>query len=192
MGGINKYPIYEILIKFVRDRNPDRNYEKDSWSIKGLRKNRLRDVLHKRTMFRSDVSDDELNDFAQLIWKNSRKQLPNPSKPKFEIQLVDREEWCLGWFFHWTFDVGQSDSEVLESFENFLHRKGVGLNYSYGYPAYEYSSRNKDSYCAMGAEDRWRWHGIKDTKFGNDSENKTPPPCRCPVCKEQGVIRIFH
>ena len=100
-------------------------------------------------------------------------------QPKITIKFLWKETWCIDWFSHWTFDEGQSDSEVMLSFASFVDRME-----SYN------RSRNKEEkeYCLMGAEDSWRWHGTKE----GDSNERTEPPCRCKYCKEQGVIRIGH
>jgi len=96
------------------------------------------------------------------------------------------EEWCLTWFAHYTFDIGQTDQETLNSFEEFVYRmkrynskNGKMEQFSDG------TSYWNEPYCLMGAEDRWRWKG--DPKI-DDSR----PPCRCKFCKEKGVITIGH
>jgi hypothetical protein len=33
------------------------------------------------------------------------------------VTPLGKDVWCPGWFSHWTFDVGLSDGDVLESFE---------------------------------------------------------------------------
>lgn len=102
-----------------------------------------------------------------------------PQDVQFHVKLVEQEEWVLTWFCHQTFDVGQTDQEALDSFQAFLDRKGVRPS--------EYGFHRDGEYCAMGAEDRWRWSGERD----NDAY-KTPPPCRCDGCKKSGMIRINH
>lgn len=91
------------------------------------------------------------------------------------IELVRRAEWWLSWFCHSTFDVGQTDAEVLASFEQYLDW------------AEPQSTERGGTVCLMGAEDRWRWHGYQD-KDGN----RTPAPCRCDGCRKYGLIRIGH
>lgn len=111
-----KYPIYNIDVKFRQDRTSN-DYNKGSWWIQGCKKNRQRNILFKTLMFKNDKTEEELLKYCEYMWKNHKKKNKhqNPSCPKFRFKLVDREEWCLGWFDHWTFDVGQTDSEVLQS-----------------------------------------------------------------------------
>lgn len=39
-----------------------------------------------------------------------------------EVVFRFKESWCLKWFQHWTFDVGQSDKEVIDSFYRYVAR----------------------------------------------------------------------
>jgi hypothetical protein len=88
------------------------------------------------------------------------------------------DEWCLTWFSHYTFDTGQTDEEVLESFRNFVYR-------------YENNIKRTQS-SLMGAEDRWRWKGLHYPDGENAAAIETDPPCRCEFCKRDGIIRIGH
>ncbi len=93
------------------------------------------------------------------------------------------EVWCLNWFSHWTWDVGLSDSKVLESFQRFVFRTQEA-NLIEG----KMDDGWTDKYCLMGAEDRYRWSGSAD----DGSTNRTDPPCRCTHCKRRGVVTINH
>lgn len=103
----------------------------------------------------------------------------NASAPAIDISLQEYEEWCLKWFCHVTWDIGQTDDEAVQSFDRFLTRKGVRQNCD----PMGFGRADDGGYCAMGAEDRWRWRGE------NDGD---PPPCRCAGCKKNGVIIINH
>lgn len=96
----------------------------------------------------------------------------------------------LEWFQHKTFDIGLTDAEYVKSFERFLQRKGVRMNYA---PSYDNSTFDDNGgYVAMGGEDRWRWRGAKKANGGDGEDNRTEPPCRCDGCKKSGVVRIIH
>jgi hypothetical protein len=101
----------------------------------------------------------------------------NPLDLSVNVEFRRWEVWCGGWFGHWTWDVGLSDEQILESFDRFVDRMKC-LN-----------DREPDAYCLMGAEDRWRWYGCET---GDPGSGRTPPPCRCPMCKQRGVITIGH
>ena len=86
------------------------------------------------------------------------------------------ETWCLTWFSHFTFDIGLDAGEVLASFHRYVNRY-VSMQDPF------YSRTREPNYlCLMGAEDTWRWRGADDS----------PPPCICPGCKKQKIVRIDH
>lgn len=174
MTNYPTYPIYRIIAKWSEDgtwidENPKR-YE-------GLCTGRVWNSTSSYKMFKEEKSKEELDSFLNEWWlsylklKNEEK-IKNPELKTLTIEYFEHESWCLTWFQHYTFDIGQTDEEVLDSFEMFVRRKETQSNEKNEY----------DPYCLMGANDRWRWCGDKGT----------PAPCRCIHCKEQGLIRIGH
>lgn len=104
-----------------------------------------------------------------------------------ETTLLHYETWCLTWFGHFTFYDGRSDEEFVESFERFVRRmERKNATESTRSP----SGYVTPAYPLMGAEDRWRWHGVAGD--GEDRNRRTTPPCRCEKCKGSGKIHIFH
>ena len=93
------------------------------------------------------------------------------------VKLLGHDVWCPGWFSHWTFDVGMSDRDVLDSFERYVDR------------ILRSDLPEAEKGSLMGAEDRWRWHGCTD---GDPQGERTDAPCRCPACKASGLVRIDH
>lgn len=94
---------------------------------------------------------------------------------------IKHETWMLVWFSHFTYDVGQSDADVLINFKKFVDRavekaESFGLMRDDGVPE------------LMGAEDRYRWGGKQD----EETQEQTPAPCRCEDCKKHGQIIISH
>lgn len=163
-----KFPIYRFTFKWNQK-------EKDS-SGEDSRKGNGTSFTK---MFRNRQTDEELNNYRNSWWnyyfaaeENMGLDLQIDS---METEYVGEETWHLTWFTHETFDLGQSDEEVLESFEKFVQSKEELNRRSHG-------RYGDGEYCLMGAEDRWRWRGSEDK----------PAPCRCEHCKEQGVIRISH
>jgi hypothetical protein len=155
-------------------------------------------------MFKIQPSDAEEEDFMQLCWNNAvagrefitvKIEDETGDEPeRFEhiapqdmetLHIVDTEfeylgddEWCLTWFAHYTFDTGQTDEEILKSFNRFVNK---------------YMNEIKKTQSSlMGAEDRWRWAGLKYPDGKNAAAIQVDPPCRCEFCKEAGVIRIQH
>lgn len=134
-------------------------------------------------MFKEDKTPSELNEISLKWWEEYKlskhfivdfKGVVEP--PEISVEFSKYEVWCIGWFSHWTFDVGKSDQHVLFSFQKFVDRM-----------------RNVEKYCLMGAEDRWRWSGSDDCDTGPFGQgNKTDPPCRCKQCKKLGIVRIDH
>ena len=95
-----------------------------------------------------------------------------------EYEFVEEESWCLGWFNHYTYNEFETDSEVEESFRDYVDRKEVS-NLKNGHQRNE-MNMNLDLkehlyHCLMGAEDYYRWK-----------------ICRCEHCKRLGKITIDH
>jgi hypothetical protein len=174
IDGEQAYPIFLFTAEWIQDGNSDndkRNY--------GLEKGKIWNSTSFYKMFKEEGDIHEQKLILLKWWdyysKNKLKD-KNPINPLLNVKLHEWETWTITWFCHETFDNGQSDIEVLNSFEKFVSRKEE-LNLEYKYKT------GLDKFCLMGAEDRWRWHG---------ESNDSPPPCRCSHCKKQGMIRISH
>ena len=180
----HKYPIYLIDFKWSQAGKPEGiEYNPESNWFKGLPEGRFWNGFPHKFMLKEELTDAQLTIKGAELWtqyttRNSeQKDIDNLV---IHGRLVEHEEWCIQWFNHYTFDIGQTDEEVLQSFEEFVRRK----------EAYNQIHRNEygeGKYCLMGAEDRWRWSG-EQLKHGD----YLPAPCRCEYCKEQGLIRINH
>lgn len=185
--GENAYPVYGISMRWTQDGEHSEEYGSNH---KGLRVGRTHNSNHIYIMFKEEQTDKQLRNKALTtfnIWAKN-KGWGNPSRLKTEIELYHHETWCLTWFSHYTFDTGQSDEEVLRSFNHFVDRMEK-QNYENGHGRTEqYDLNNKSPfYCLMGAEDNWRWSGAND-----DNGDRTEAPCRCDGCKKHGLIRINH
>lgn len=108
-------------------------------------------------------------------WPQYAAKRLQPDDMTLTVELRERDTWCSGWFSHWTFDTGLSDTEVLSSFQDYVDR-------------IQFSDRSESEIggLLMGAQDYWRL-----CAHGPDGE-QTPPPCRCKHCKAQGIVRIDH
>ncbi len=149
------FAIYKIIVKWI-ERTVDGPKNQDN-------------VL--TFMFKNEQTPEALleiatESFDKYIVANSDK---NVSIPTFEFSPVYFDTWVLQWFNHYTLDVGQTDADVLKSFEEFVrrHERANAINGG----------------VLMGANDRWRWRG---------ADHGDPAPCRCQGCKDSGVIRINH
>ncbi len=183
MKGEAMYPIYSFAVRWAEDgeQNPEYKHRRE-----GLPDGRIWNGMQSYHMFRKPLSEKELNEKAREWWtkgrdaegRNERPSIAskNPGDCVVTALFVRNETWCGSWFGHWTFDNGQTDEEVLASFTAFVDRMML------------LQDQDRNAYCLMGAEDRYRWCG---TKTGEPDE-RTDPPCRCKHCKEQGVIRIGH
>lgn len=153
------YPQYEIHVRWT--------YGEDS-KTNGVQ-------MHR--MYRDDPGVDGVRRWViEEWWPSFEKKGERPSEPDVQVTEQTPESWCLGWFNHWTFDVGQTDDEALASFEAYVRRyEDIQDRHPGDIP---------EGYrCLMGAEDRWRWNGEPD---------RSAAPCRCEHCREQGVIRVNH
>ena len=178
--GEKAYPIYSVRIEYTEDVNDENRKYIDKNRI--LPNNRAKGVIKDTLMYNKEQDIEFVEqDVKETIWdsfikvhergkQEGRVPIDNPRLESTDISLLRYETWCLDWFSHWTFDDGRTDEEYLCSFEDFVNRM-----------------ERIDNYCLMGAEDRWRWHGMKD-----DEETHTDPPCRCKYCKTKGIVRVDH
>ena len=145
-------------------------------------------------MFKEEQTQEFLDNYVKEWWnkliKRKKERFPiiNPELQYLKAEFKEWEVWVLTWFQHETFDIGQTNEEVLESFSNYVFRvQSKNRNIERNFPENEWY---QNGYKAlMGAEDQWRWHGAEPD--GKPSDH-SPAPCRCKFCKKQGVIRIAH
>jgi hypothetical protein len=169
IDGELAYPIYQIEFTWL-----DKNDKKDStgWKV----------------MFKEPLTDDEQQEKLKEYGEQLERKY-NSKCMQGSMKFVEYETWCIERFCHYTYDNGQTNQEVLDSFEKFVQRK-ENMNLQNGHqisdPDYSLPNWTKTYYCLMGAEDRWRWCG------GEDREHRTDAPCRCEGCKKNGLIRINH
>ncbi len=196
IDGEKAYPIYKLTAKWEQDGEHDPEYP---IFHKGLKEGRVHNSTGFSYMFKVEQTDAELTIFSSNWWTNHYNKIDKYDKVPLsekhvdnlviEFKLIEYETWYLTWFQHQTFDNGQTNEEVLRSFEKFVRRK-EDLNHKNSHWGGDRNFDNdKPFYTLMGAEDRWRWHG--SGKNGKPDEH-SPAPCRCKYCKEQGVIRIAH
>lgn len=166
--GFQAYPVYEFMFEWTKDVCGF------PYTLpQGLPNGSVSNGTQFRKMFKIEKSQKWLDDYAAKRWQKYAYKNNVNILTKISAKFLEYETWVLTWFQHETFDVGQTDEETLKSFENFVSRKEK-LNKQYG-----------ENYCLMGAEDRYRWHGIDKDKY-------TSAPCRCKYCKKQHVLRIAH
>jgi len=180
------YQIYDIRARYSEDATEKELEGLGGRWIEGLPPGRIWSGDSWTKMPREQTTLEEMEALVPAMWEEYQPHLMkkrgerNRSEPEFTVKFIREETWCQGWFSHWTWDTGQSDNEVLNSFEDFVLRMEV-LNRREGH--YDPNMGLwMDKYVLMGAEDRWRWKG----RDGSD------PPCRCAGCKEQGIIKIDH
>jgi len=188
---MEKYPIYFFSAKWSQDGVQDPKYS--NW-FKDLPKGRIWNSTGFSKMYKKEKTEKELNGFLNKWWKkfveNKKATHPiiNPEILYLKHELKEYNNWNLTWFQHETFDEGQTDEEVLRSFEDYVDSvECKNHDIEMRHPEEEWFKHGHK--CLMGAEDRWRWCGAEPNGDGDD---RSPPPCRCKYCKEQGVIRIGH
>lgn len=184
-----KFPIYKLNATWSEDGEHE---EKHINYHKGLPEGRTWNMISSvGKMFKEEQHQRDLDLYAMNWWKKyKRKHLKgkNAVIARLSMEYVEHEVWLLTWFQHETFDLGQTDKDILDSFESFIDRK-KDVNMKNGHSPAEQDFNSKSPfYCFMGAEDRYRWKGTND----GTANTETPPPCRCKHCKKQGMIRIGH
>jgi len=177
------YPIYGFTVKWIQDGKHDPKYP-ESFMYRDVPEGRINNSTYQSKIFKEEQTDEVLTEFITKWWDNLSKQDRhkdlNVELTELKVEFLRYETWNLTWFSHETFDVGQTDQEALDSFEEYVER------------IEQYNSQFdelKGQICLMGAEDRWRWCG--STEEGR-SDMDIPAPCRCQGCKDAGMLRINH
>jgi len=191
--SVKKYPHYRFELKWIFTRevgkdcwcksDPDDTKDKPCRSCGGLPDGQSRNGTGWNTIFREEPTPEELQKFCEEAFQRQvdKDNGAIEGTMTYEVKKLEDTTWCLSWFEHWTFDEGQTDQEVLESFEQHVRHWEEHND--------EFPEFDKNHHCLMGAEDRWRWHGAAPDGKPDD---RSDPPCRCSFCKEQGIIRIAH
>lgn len=187
------YPIYSFSAKWSQDGEHDLKYP---YSYKGLPNGRIWNSTSFSKMYKEEKSKEELDaiskewfeKFIKTKNEEGKHSILNSEILYLKIEFKKFDTWNLTWFQHETFDEGQTDEEALRSFEDFVTRiEDKNRKIENAYPEDDWYKQGHQ--CLMGAEDRWRWCGAEPNGELND---RSPAPCRCKFCKEQGVIRIGH
>lgn len=173
--GEQAYPIYSFHAQWIEDGVHDNKYPVHH---EGLPEGRVWNSCQTYKMYREPLQRDALAKEAREWWEKGFGDHPryrdkHLAGAVFEATFEREGTWCPGWFSHWTFDNGQSDNDILQSFGRFVMRM---------------EELPEGQYCLMGAEDRWRWCGTTD----GHADHRTEPPCRCPHCKAAGIVQINH
>jgi hypothetical protein len=173
------YPRYKVVTSWKQ--------ESDKFSGKVVPISCEWDELSKEEKDPGDIIADITNNwFPKRI---ESKKLQNVSDFIVKVEELNKEVWCLSWFSHWTFDIGMTDEQVLDSFSRYVKRvKCANEHFRYSIDSKNGSQYRNDYFCLMGAEDRYRWRGCETAEPRTD----TDPPCRCEYCKKHGVVRIDH
>lgn len=187
LDGDRAYPVYKVNVRWTQDIASGEDYSDYPTWTEGLPEGRFRNASGFTKMYESDPGLDEVMRYTVDEWwpmMLEKKDWPNPGEPEITLTGPRWETWCLAWFEHWTFDDGRTSAEYLESFERYVCR----YEYMQDWSANRIGEAGTEFVSLMGAEDRWRWHGSED----GSPDSRIDPPCRCPRCKEHGVIRIGH
>jgi len=179
------YPIWLFDAEWLQDKDPKAAPDFYSFS-KEAPEGKFWNGTNSYRMFREEKTSGEIillaREWIQKILANEKNKEHNADSPVVVVQFVRHETCCLVWFSHYTFDTGQSDGEVLASFERFVQRT-IDINKREGKIKNGYY---QEPHCLMSAERRGNWTGV------DDEGNRVDPPCRCKQCKEQGTIMIAH
>ena len=186
IDGEQAYPIHKFSIIWEEDGEHNEKYP-ESFMYKGMPPGRIKNSTGFSVMLETEMTKSEQKEYIEKWWKNYvDKSDKNPVFGEFTVTLF-YETWNCSWFQHETFDKGQTDREVLQSFEKYVRRHEAyqGIDF-----VRNLSKEDSKTYVSlMGAEDRWRWRGSNTEQ---DEEGNSPAPFRCAKCKSAGKIRIDH
>lgn len=177
-----QYPIYDVSVVWLENIPADStpyDYPSRPNPPVGMRYNNVfYNIMLKQDECLSLLETAAIHKWAAMVKKD---KIIGACNPKVTIQGPRYDTWCPGWFSHWTFDNGETDQQFLQSFSRYVMRHEY-------YQKYQVKDRPKNYVVLMGAEDRYRWFGTTD----GDPDHRTEPPCRCPYCKEKGIVTIGH
>ncbi len=180
LPGEKIYPIFDARASWIEDIDGRDFRPQDAEGLPdGRIRNRRSWYEMINAMTADKIADSIINKSTKEWWPENQEKHKsrNLTDLKITVEFKRWETWCLNWFHHWTWDIGLSDSDVLESFTRYVERTQQ-LNREEGKMVDGYF---QEPYCLMGAEDRHRWRG--------DVEEA---PCRCWRCKRRGVVTIDH
>ena len=174
------YPIYRVQARWSQAATAEDLKDRSPRITEGLPPGRMWDCTDWNVMLREACSPEAIADEKREQWWPAYaigKGLIEPNNLTIVVTLHGHDVWCPGWFSHWTFDVGMSDADVLDSFERYVERILRS----------DLSEAEKGS--LIGPEDRWRWHGSMD---GDPQGERTD--CALPLSSVQGCwpVRIDH
>jgi len=117
------FPIYSITALWHQ-----KNITESS-SVKDLPEGRCWNSTSFSTMFKEELSETKQQIYIIDWWKKYKRKKENRSKglsiPILSINFKKFDTWVLSWFSHWTFDIGQTDQEVLISFDDYNRIKNL-------------------------------------------------------------------
>jgi len=155
----NKYPIYKFYATWDQD---DFENNGTGYSI----------------MYKENPSAEQLENELQQFKLGILAKHNGVIFKNVGYEFYEDESWCLGWFNHYTYNQFDTNSEVEESFRDYVDRKEVS-NLKNGHQRNEMNMnldlKEHPYYCLMGAEDYYRWK-----------------ICRCEHCTKLGKITIDH
>jgi hypothetical protein len=195
IDGEKAYPIFRVSFNWAEDGEcyKCKGEDKNCPVCKDLGEGRMSNGTSMDNMYEGEKTVEEVTKEMKVWWEEYKERnkgkMKNPTDIDIKVEFMEYETWVQEWFAHRTFDKGQTDDEILTSFEKFVTRKEHVNETESEWVEFETSTKEgatgymQDKYCLMGAEDRWRWKADKDG---------TNPPCRCKHCKEQGIVRIGH
>ena len=176
-----QYPKYDVTIGWTEDGDTPGTRKENGCGLHTIMEREPIDIENKAIWYKNVW-------FPEYV---ERHKIMSPVFDKVTITPTKFETWCLTWFNHWTYDIGQTDQEVLASFDRYVervknHNRKICHEAMLGYDEEAddcYGIHRPDGMmCLMGAQDRWRWRGTDDTAA----------PCRCENCKKNGIIYINH
>lgn len=185
-----RYWVYSISVEWWMDLTAmyptsHKHYDGCKRNAAGLCRN---SVTFSGRTYETEQTPEAIEKAASECWdRYGKKGDHDPESATAKWSLVQRSEWACEWFSHRTPDKGQSDAEALESFRDYVR---WALPRSFEMRRDRKCSPEEPFICLMGAEDEWRWRGVKGD--GDPNGEESPPPCRCEGCKKHGVIRVNH
>ncbi len=179
-----EYPIYRWCITVEHDYGQEHYQGSTMFKAKPSEEEEndyLQEAIDNAVMGRDFITvaiEDETEDDGKRFERIPPQDMNTLHIVETELKYLGDDEWCLTWFSHYTFDTGQTDEEVLISFQHFVNRYEIDVK--------------RTQTTLMGAEDRWRWKGMTYPDGKNAAGVEVDPPCRCEFCKKRGIIRIGH
>lgn len=117
---MKRYSVYRFHAKWTEDADEIGVIAESIFSAGEV--GRIKNSACEYRMMEIEVDQESVNSFARLWADRVIADRGNPRDLELVVTFMWRETWCIGWFFHYTFDVAAENHEMVNSFSDYVER----------------------------------------------------------------------